>query len=70
MEEVIGVKGKNPRKKHLPKVGFTRFGHSSHVKGIERFLRTKFSRKKLPEMLDLQCKRLQKEIVLCRNRKK
>jgi len=49
-------------------VGFTRFGHASHIKGLERFLRTKFSRKKLSELLDLQCKRLQKEIVLCRKK--
>jgi len=56
------------RKKHLPKVGFTRFGHASHIKGFQRFLRTKFSRKKLSELLDLQCKRLQKEIVLCRRK--
>lgn len=57
------MKGKKLRKKCLPKVGLTRFGHASHVKGFQRFSRTKFSRKKLSEVLDFQCKKLQKELV-------
>jgi len=51
------------QKKKLPKVGFTRVGHRSHIKGFERIIANKNFRKKVESALHKQCKRLQKELV-------
>ena len=51
------------QKKKLPKVGFTRVGHRSHIKGFERIIANKSFRKKIEEALDKQCKRLERELV-------
>jgi len=55
-------KEKIPKKK-LPKVGFNRYGHPSHIKGMRRLLANKAFRKKFEIVSDKQCKRLQKELV-------
>lgn len=55
-------KEKIPKKK-LPKVGFTRYGHPSHIKGMRRLLANKAFRKKIESVLCNQCKRLEKELV-------
>ena len=51
------------QKKKLPKVGFTRYGHPSHIKGMRRLLANKAFRKKFESVSDKQCKKLQKELV-------
>jgi len=55
-------KGKYQKKK-LPKVGFNRVGHRSHIKGMRRLLANKAFRKKFEIVSDKQCKRLQRELV-------
>ena len=59
----IMFKTKYPKKK-LPKTGFTRHGHRSHIKGFERIIANKTFRKKVEEALDKQCKRLERELVV------
>jgi len=54
---------KKYQKKKLPKVGFTRYGHPSHIKGMRRLLANKAFRKKFEIVSDKQCKRLEKELV-------
>ena len=51
------------QKKKLPKIGFTRVGHRSHIKGFERIIANKSFRKIIESALHKQCKRLQKELV-------
>jgi len=51
-------------KKKLPKVGFTRHGHRSHIKGFGRFIANKVFRKKFEIVSDKQCKRLERELVI------
>ena len=51
------------QKKKLPKVGFTRVGHRSHIKGFERIIANKSFRKKIESALYNQCKKLEKELV-------
>jgi len=55
-------KVKYPKKK-LPKVGFNRFGHSSHTKGMRRLMANKNFRKAIESTLCNQCKRLERELV-------
>jgi len=50
-------------KKKLPKIGFSRFGHRSHIKGTRRIIANKSFRKRIESALHKQCKRLQKELV-------
>jgi len=50
-------------KKKLPKVGFSRYGHRSHVKGTRRIMANKSFRKVIESALHNQCKRLEKELV-------
>lgn len=51
------------QKKKLPRIGFNRFGHRSHIKGTRRIIGNKSFRKKIESALYNQCKRLQKELV-------
>ena len=51
------------QKRKLPKVGFNRCGHRSHIKGFRRVMANKAFRKKVESALHKQCKRLQKELV-------
>ena len=51
------------QKKKLPKTGFTRHGHRSHIKGFERIIANKSFRKKIEGTLHKQCKRLERELV-------
>ena len=51
------------QKKKLPKMGFVRVGHCSHIKGFRRMIANKAFRKKFESASDKQCKRLQKELV-------
>ena len=51
------------QKKKLPKIGFNRLGHRSHIKGTKRIIANKSFRKKVESALHKQCKRLQKELV-------
>ena len=55
-------KEKIPKKK-LPKTGFTRHGHRSHIKGFGRIIANKSFRKKIESALHKQCKRLERELV-------
>jgi len=51
------------QKKKLPKIGFNRFGHRSHIKGTKRIIANKGFRKKIESALHNQCKRLERELV-------
>ena len=51
------------QKKKLPKIGFNRFGHRSHIKGIRRIIANKSFRKRIESVLHNQSKRLEKELV-------
>ena len=51
------------QKKKLPKVGFSRYGHRSHIKGTRRIIANKSFRKRIESALHKQCKRLEKELV-------
>ena len=55
-------KEKTPKKK-LPKIGFNRYGHRSHIKGTRRIMANKSFRKRIESALHKQCKRLQRELV-------
>jgi len=54
-------KEKIPKKK-LPKTGFTRHGHRSHIKGFERLIANKSFRKKFEIVSDKQCRKLEQEL--------
>ena len=51
------------QKKKLPKIGFVRVGHRSHIKGFRRMIANKAFRKKYEIVSYKQCKRLEKELV-------
>ena len=51
------------QKKKLPKVGFVRVGHCSHIKGFRRMIANKAFRKKFESASHKQCKRLERELV-------
>jgi len=50
-------------KRKLPKVGFNRYGHRSHIKGTRRIIANKSFRKRIENVLHSQCKRLEKELI-------
>ena len=50
-------------KKKLPKIGFNRVGHRSHIKGFGRMIANKSFRRKIESVLHKQCKRLERELV-------
>jgi len=51
------------QKKKLPKVGFVRVGHCSHIKGFRRMIANKAFRKKFENVSHKQCKKLERELV-------